>query len=1748
MFQLFNASFAQSPTTKFSGSPVAGCNPLKVDFKNQSIDAIKYTWFFGNGNSSNLFEPSAIYNNPGQYSVTLISTNKSGLSDTLILTNYITVFKSPIAAFNITKKELCTNESVSFVNKTIKGDGTITKIKWDFGDGSVSNMANPSYSYKNDGKFDITIAVEDTNGCKSSEKGREYISVYGSPMISFFGDSLAKCNAPALVKFKSVCNGFSPFSYNWDFGDGQTSTLPNIEHSFYNNGNYNVSFKVIDSRGCSSLVKKVNYIQINNPIADFTVSDDTICAGSNITFFNKSTPVELNGKYRWNLDDGDLSEVENPKKVFKNPGKYTISLIYYWDKCSTKITKVNYIVVNPNPTGRFLPGDTSVCRAAGYSFPVQFKGNDFSEVAWKINNSKPKNLTASESFSIRLDTFAIHKISVVVKSSFGCQSLNDSFQLKVIGPKADISMNKNAGCIPFDVNASWSGISESPIVSYTWVLNGKRFPTNKSTHSFNYNKFGAGYLSVEVADANGCKATAFRGLGGGVPVVMDFSANKTKLCNNERFSIYNGSKPRTMDSVAFYYSWFNNDTILFGNNDSIITSFRDKPGSKYNLTFTANSFGCMSQLPLEKQPVIEVVGPKIEGVVKPFCESYSIIAINTSYNVSDAYWKFIDSNKIENTSFDKNLSLGLNNVKRLCLYAFNDKDKCKDSMIFKVSIDTNKVKFSYDFNCVTGLLQTQNQYPDLNDTNFKWTLINLNTNKISEVKSRNLKMVIAEEGQYKLIMQSLSKYFLCNKTFEAVFSYMPKNLYRPKVELDRVSCFPVNITLKDSKFGNWKKANWIINNQIVLADSAENISYTHFDNKRTLEVMLNKTDSFGCAFSDTFIYNIGGIRAGIGFSQDNADCNKPICSFSSQVNGYDPAASYSYLWNFGKKVSSQKNDTLKLHKSEILNVSLIVKDVFGCETVANGSFDVKIGKPRALFYTNDSIKACPPLNVNFNDKSDGIFSDITKRKWHFGDSTFSEHINPGKLYVIPGKFKVSLIVSNTSNCSDTFTLPELIEVKGTNGSFSIDKKVGCTPMEVKIETKLKGTYAKLNFDLGDGMVLSQQPKTYTYTKAGVYIPRLIIIDSNGCKFSPVPKDSVTVHQTPIAFFESGPVCDNVNYSIVNKSISTNNKQVSWKADGKQIGFNDTLNMRFRSKGAHKVSLKVVTQNHCEDSITKTFVSYGMSLNLTIPKDEYCLGNVIQFGEKSVSDTFLVSRIVKMNGKSIQYSNPLKYIADTRGKINVIYIATDAIGCKDSIDLNSFIKVGDTLAPKPLLIYRSSVIDNLSTETKFSASNQPDFKDYHLYIMMKNQWVKVISSSNKCDTVFSVQNLNTLSNAYCHQIRERNYCGVYTDSTKVISHCTVESKAIGDTNVSNLKWTPYIGWGKVANYKIWRKRKSDSNFKFVNSVSGDVNEYVDSSTDCHIKYEFKIEAIEKGGFNQNSLSDTSESKPIHKVLVPVPEVWLTTVDNNKLIRTEWFMPIKPVYEIASWTIEKNESGIWKTLGTKLNSSIKTFEDLEADFKNSNFDYRVKATDVCNTSSNFSNVGRNILLNISQNEKNDNPKLTWTPYIHWSEGVSLYRIERSVMGSEFALIGEVAGNVLTFDDKNLSTSCQKDFVYRVVAVRKQVEGVPGVNVLSESYSNYQAYVPEIKFYIPNAFTPDKNNLNEGFKPVGKNFFKYNMQIFNRYGQKIYENEDCFNAWDGRYMSQDSPEGVYVYIIQAFDLAGNKFDFKGTVQLLK
>ena len=169
-----NVNVYALPSVAFTASDASGCAPLCVTFTDQSTVAsgiIKsWVWDFGNGTSSTAGNPTACYNEAGNYAVTLTPTTGNGCSATFTKPGVVTVHARPTADFNFGPQPVTVIEPLIQFDDRSSSD--VVQWNWYFGDGDslIGTQKNPNHIFNSDqGKtYDTQLLVVNKYGCKDT--------------------------------------------------------------------------------------------------------------------------------------------------------------------------------------------------------------------------------------------------------------------------------------------------------------------------------------------------------------------------------------------------------------------------------------------------------------------------------------------------------------------------------------------------------------------------------------------------------------------------------------------------------------------------------------------------------------------------------------------------------------------------------------------------------------------------------------------------------------------------------------------------------------------------------------------------------------------------------------------------------------------------------------------------------------------------------------------------------------------------------------------------------------------------------------------------------------------------------------------------------------------------------------------------------------------------------------------------------------------------------------------------------------------------------------------------------------------------------------------------------------------------------------------------------------------------------------------------------------------------------------------
>ena len=312
-------------------------------------DITSWSWNFGDGQTSDLQNPTHIYFQPDVYTVTLQVIGPVGSTT---VQQSIQVINPPQADFSADNQSGAPPLGVQFNNQS---SGSISSYLWDFGDGSTSGDQSPYHVYGTPGSYVVSLTVTGPGGTSTSSQGN-FVNVVYSPPTAGFAASNVTGVAPLAVSFADQSAG-EITSRSWNFGDDSSSADVSPSHT-YAPGIYTVSLTVTGPGGSDDEVQ-TDIIQVFTPAqADFSASGTQLFVGEQVTFTNQS--VGDVDSFAWSFGDGGIDTAVNPTYAYAEPGIYTVSLTASGLGGSHGEAKVGYIAVShPPPAAAFSAANAS---------------------------------------------------------------------------------------------------------------------------------------------------------------------------------------------------------------------------------------------------------------------------------------------------------------------------------------------------------------------------------------------------------------------------------------------------------------------------------------------------------------------------------------------------------------------------------------------------------------------------------------------------------------------------------------------------------------------------------------------------------------------------------------------------------------------------------------------------------------------------------------------------------------------------------------------------------------------------------------------------------------------------------------------------------------------------------------------------------------------------------------------------------------------------------------------------------------------------------------------------------------------------------------------------------------------------------------------------------------------------------------------------------------------------------------------
>jgi fibronectin type 3 domain-containing protein len=481
------------------------------------------------------------------------------------------------------------------------------------------------------------------------------------------------------------------------------------------------------------------------------------------------------------------------------------------------------------------------------------------------------------------------------------------------------------------------------------------------------------------------------------------------------------------------------------------------------------------------------------------------------------------------------------------------------------------------------------------------------------------------------------------------------------------------------------------------------------------------------------------------------------------------------------------------------------------------------------------------------------------------------------------------------------------------------------------------------------------------------------------------------------------------------------------------------------------------------------------------------------------------------------------------------VSIDQTGSLVSLSNLSGVTAFDTDKPAPPVIQYVTVnatgIKKGVIDLKWTKSASTDVAWYDVFRKNPKTGIWETIATKLFDSTYTDSNLNTWKQSYEYMIQAVDSC-----RNPNITNSTVHNSILLHAKPANqsvaLSWNAYKGWQPLY-YDVYRDGLR------ISRVPGTLTTYLDTPAMCPVMYLYMVEAIDRSDTNNVARSNVDSAAPYDNVAPKAPYLIRATVSQpNNAVTLEWTRSKDfdtKGYKVLRRIAPMNYFGeIYSTA----DPNDTTFTDLLNKISDS-LCYVVVAYDHCNNISVHSNPGCVIIV---QGEARSLANtLQWNPYLQWPGGVdhyNLYRKTNDTLG--YLLLQQFTNPVFIYTDTGFIAD-SRHYCYRIEAIEKG-----GFN--AHSWSTELCLVQPPMVWIPNVFTPQLSpGINDQFGPRGIFIARYEMDIYNRWGQRIYATTKS-QPWDGSFAGDIQGEGVFLYHITVYGHDGKPYYFKGTVEILK
>ncbi len=1181
---IFGLFFSQSGYSQIASDSL-GCIPLLVKFTSPNQGLANPIWDFGDGATSDKLNPNHVYTTIGTFNITLKSNN------TTIVQSRVRVLNEIIPRIEVDTNQGCAPLTLAFKDKsTIPNGINVESYLWDFGDNDASGQKNPSHTYQDIGKYDVTLSLKtNIERCNITKTFEDFITINQKQNVGFRIDSISpNCVFPTKVYLTYTGTVSNTWTYRWDFGNGQTYNLSNPPPIQYDSvGNYNITLEADNNIGCKSKITKVANlffdVNFNLDYKPIICKDDTFVITNNGS----------DAKYKWDFGPTATprySDLRKPPPItFSTVGWQSFTLRQEKGDGCSRDTTYKVLVEYPESNFEIIPSiacdlpQKITCIASDTTFAKYFWNTEEGGLMYMINT-----------VDVERDSFYYHlpdtgRVVLTVQTNAGCYAGKQKFYF-IKKPNAQFTVNAFEGEVPFVLMVSDSSKSIYPIVQWIFTWGDGTFDVYDSTNiheaAHMYEVEGRYYVNLSIVNSAGCRDDYYGAwiethlplnFNNQNPVCMCNRGVEVNFCINEPVIFQISKFPVNVDAFHIGFDLLSHCE----SNSYAYHTFREDPGD-HPISMTFDNGGVFYDF---EGPTLTVMGAKAIIDYKTDCvDKYNVKFYSKSINANSLRW-IIDGKNFDQDSFSYRFT-GRGDYP-IMLIAQNTDTRCDpdtaSAMIRLRNVEAG-ISNVYDW-CADqpNLLFSRASKDELVSCGmgYVWTF-DKNITKPTVVTDKDSIYTALPVGKHKIRLEVRDVNGCRDTAYTEVFSHGVKADFTA----DRDAfCKPVNINFKSTSTSDFRIVDYIWNIQpnINQPSISHTFNLTGIDStllkNDSIKISLGIKDSLGCT-TDVFK------KFAFYKPESEIEFNPLVCEknpvYLTATDYTLHGSSLDYEWKIdGNKVSTANSFGLSnLTPGPHLGKLNIVEKSTGCNNSYDFNFRV-LFTPKAKISGVQDTQYCFPKTLQMIGSGSTIDPfDQVGYTWNFGNGRFSTKVNPVETFK-KGPQTVTLNIRSVFGCTDSDTIK--FRLVGPEGQLTADKDKICQGDKINFKLINAVDVSSFFWDFGQGETSTNiNPAAYTYNflpASGKTFASIVLSSKEtGCETVLTAPVEITTNE---AKFVTDTICGNDTMRLLN--ISKGADQFTWLYDGKVISTTESPDVFFDKSGFYTIKLAISNAVGCKDT-------------------------------------------------------------------------------------------------------------------------------------------------------------------------------------------------------------------------------------------------------------------------------------------------------------------------------------------------------------------------------------------------------------------------------------------------------------------------------------------------------------------------------------------------------------------------------------